>query len=166
MFGCEVWGCSISRESWGRIEKIQKQFITSNLKIKRNIPYPILLLEVDRSPIEMARYTMYKHKLNNMGDQRLPKTALKSSQDQLRLKRGWYKDATTWLNHWGIDENSTLQDINNIKIIITSKFKEKMWDKKVLEGKRKLWYYKELINLNLEVQNYLCVITSSKRKLT
>jgi len=100
-----------------------------------------------------------------MGDQILPKTALKSNQDQLRLKRGWYKDATTWLNHWGIDKNSTLQDINNIRIIITSKFKEKMWDKKVLEVKRKLQYYKEVINPNLEVQNYLFVLTSSKKKI-
>jgi len=101
-----------------------------------------------------------------MGDQKILKTALKSSQDQLRLKRGWYKDATTQLNHWGIDENSTLQDINNIRIIITSKFKEKMWDKKVLEVKIKLRYYKEFINSNLEVQNYLFVVTSSKKKIS
>ena len=100
-----------------------------------------------------------------MGDQRLPKIALIPSQDQLRLKRGWYKDAMNWLNHWGIDENYTLQDINNIKITIPSKFKEKMWDKKVLEAKRKLQYYKEVINPNLEVQNYLFVITSSKKKI-
>jgi hypothetical protein len=34
LYGCEVWGCSISRESWRKIEKIQKNFITYNLKIK------------------------------------------------------------------------------------------------------------------------------------
>jgi len=49
-----------------------------------------------------------------MGDQRLPKIALKSSEDHLRLKRGWYKDTIAWVNHWGIDENATLQNINNI----------------------------------------------------
>ena len=52
LYGCEVWGCNISRESWRNIEKIQKQFITYNLKIKINMPYPILLMEVGRSPIE------------------------------------------------------------------------------------------------------------------
>jgi len=69
--------------------------------------------------------------INNMGDKRLPaKIALKSSQDHLRLKRGWYKDVMAWLHHWGIDKNVTLQNINNIKNIITSKFKEKMWGEK------------------------------------
>jgi hypothetical protein len=84
LYGCEVWGCSISRESWRKIEKIQKNFITYNLKIKGNTPYPILLVETSLSPIEsmaMTRYLMYKNKLNNMEDKRLPKIASKSSHN-------------------------------------------------------------------------------------
>ena len=50
LYGCEVWGCNISRESWRNIEEIQKQFITYNLKIKSNTPCPILLIEVSISP--------------------------------------------------------------------------------------------------------------------
>ena len=46
----------------------------------------------------------------------------------------------------GIHENATLQDINNIKNIITSKFKKKMWRNKYLESKKKLRYYKEVSN--------------------
>ena len=52
-----------------KIEQIQKWFITYNLKIKINMPYPILLIEVGISPIEsvaMTKYVMYKHKINNM----------------------------------------------------------------------------------------------------
>jgi len=163
-----VWGCNISRESWRKIEQIQKRFITYNLKIKNNTPYLILLIEVGLPPIEsmaMTRYMMYKHKINNMGNERLPKIALESSQNHLRLKRGWCKDVMAWLNHWGIDENDTLQNINNVKNIITSKFKEKMWCEKDLEVKRKLRYYKEVINPNLEDQKYLSVLTSSKKKI-
>ena len=52
LYGCEVWGCSISRESWRNIERIQKHFITYNLKIKRKTAYPILLIEVGLSPFE------------------------------------------------------------------------------------------------------------------
>jgi hypothetical protein len=26
LYGCEVWGCNISRESWRKIEQIQKVF--------------------------------------------------------------------------------------------------------------------------------------------
>ena len=49
--------------------------------------------------------------------------------------------------------------------IVTSKFKEKMWCKKDLAAKRKLRYYKEVINPTLEDQKYLSVLTSSKKKI-
>ena len=140
MYGCEVWGCSISRESWRKIEQIQKHFITYNLKIKSNTPYPILLIEVGLSPIKslaMTRIMLYKYKINNMGDHTLPKLSLNSIQNHLRLKRGWYKDTRAWLNHWEIYETVALQNINNIKNIIT-------WCEKYLEAKRKLGYYKEI----------------------
>jgi len=56
LYGCEVWGCSISREPWRNIEKIEKRIIRYNLKIKSNTPYPILLIEVGLSPIESSHY--------------------------------------------------------------------------------------------------------------
>ena len=110
-------------------------------------------MEVGISPIEslaMTRLLLYKHKVNNLGDHRLPKIALNSSQNHLRLKRGWYKDTSAWLNHWEIDDDVALQNINNIKKTVTSKFKEKMWCEKDLATKRKLRYYKEVINPTLE----------------
>jgi hypothetical protein len=51
LHGREVRDCNISRESWRNIEHIQKNFITYNLKIKGNTPYPILLIEAIFSPI-------------------------------------------------------------------------------------------------------------------
>ena len=77
-----------------------------------------------------------------MGDHRIPKLALTSSQNHLRPK--------AWLDHWEIDENVALQNINNIKNTVTSKFKEKKCHEKDLEAKRKLRYYKEFINPTLE----------------
>ena len=65
-----------------------------------------------------------------------------------------------WLDHYGIDENVIFQDIYNIKNII----KEKMHFQKKLEVKRKLRYYKEVINHNLEYQKYISVVTSSRKK--
>ena len=52
LYGFEVWGCNVSRESRRKIEQIQKQFITYKLKIKSDTPYPIILKEVALSPIE------------------------------------------------------------------------------------------------------------------
>ena len=88
LYGCEVWGCSISRASWRKIEQIQKRFIMYNLKIKSNTPYPILLIEVGLSHIEslaMTRLLLYKRKINNMGDHRLPKLALDSSEVGIKI---------------------------------------------------------------------------------
>jgi hypothetical protein len=48
-----------------------------------------------------------------------------------------------------------MQNTYYIPNIITSKFKENMWCDKQLEDKRKLRYYKEVVNRNLEDENYL-----------
>ena len=40
-----------------------------------------------------------------------------------------------------------------------------MWDKKDLKVKRKLRYYKQVINPNLEDQKYLSTLTSSKKNI-
>ena len=125
------------------IEHIHKRFITYKLKIKINTPYPILLIEVGLSPIEslaMTRLLLYKQKINNMGDHRLPKLAFNSIQKHLRIKRGWYKDTRAWLNYW---------ERRN----------------KDLEDKRGLRYYKGVINPTLKDQKYLSVLTSSKKKI-
>jgi hypothetical protein len=41
-----------------------------------------------------------------------------------------------------------------------------MWCDKELEEKIKLRYYKEVINPNLEYQNYLSILTSVKKKIS
>jgi hypothetical protein len=57
-------------------------------------------------------------------------------------------------------EDTILQNIDTIKKIVKSKFKEKMWCDKELEEKRKIRYYKDVINPNLEDQNYLSIFPS------
>ena len=68
LYDYEFWGCSISKESWRKNKQIQKHFITYNLNIISNMPYPTLLLEVSLFPIESMVMTMYKNKINNMGN--------------------------------------------------------------------------------------------------
>ena len=69
------------------------------------------------------------------------------------------------LNHWGIDENNILHNIDNVKNIITSKFKEKFWCQENLVVMKKLTYYEEVINPNLEDHKYLSVVTISWKKI-
>ena len=61
-------------------------------------------------------------------------------------------------------EDTILKNKDTIKNIIKSKFKEKMWCDKELEEKIKLRHYKDVINPNLEDQNYLFVLPSVKKK--
>jgi hypothetical protein len=61
-------------------------------------------------------------------------------------------------------EDIVLQNKNTIKNIIKSKFKEKLWCDKELEEKRKLRYYKDVINPHLKDQNYLSILISVKKK--
>ena len=61
-------------------------------------------------------------------------------------------------------EETILQNKDTIKKKVKSQFKEKMWCDKELEEKIKLRYYKDVINPNLEYQNYLSVLPSVKKK--
>ena len=70
-----------------------------------------------------------------------------------------------WLNRWGIDENGILQNIDIVKTINTSKFKEKLWCEETSAVKRKLRYHKEVINPNVEDQKYLSIVTRSGKKI-
>jgi len=43
-----------------------------------------------------------------MDDKRLPKIASNSSQNHQQLKQRWHKDVKSWLNHWGMQEESIM----------------------------------------------------------
>ena len=58
-----------------------------------------------------------------------------------------------------------MENIDDIKNIVQDKFKENLWCDKELEDKRKLRYYKEVVNPNLEDQKYLYVLTSIKKRI-
>ena len=45
---------------------------------------------------------------------RLSKIAFKSSHNHHRLKQGWHTDARSWLNYWGIMEETILQNKDTI----------------------------------------------------
>ena len=63
-------------------------------------------------------------------------------------------------------EDTILQNKNTIKKNAKSKLNEKMWRDKELEEKIKLRYYKDVINPNLEDQNYLFVFPTVKEKIS
>jgi hypothetical protein len=78
------FGVAVYLDNLGERYSISKKnFITYNLKIKGNTPYPILLIKESVSPIEsiaMIIYLTYKNNINNKDDKMLPKIASNSSQ--------------------------------------------------------------------------------------
>jgi len=54
---------------------------------------------------------------------------------------------------------------DSVKNTITSNFNNQLCDDKELEGIRKLRYYKEVIKPTLDNENYLFVLTSTKKKM-
>ena len=53
----------------------------------------------------------------------------------------------------------------SVEDITISKFKDKLWEDKELEDKRKLRYYKEVINPTFDNENDLFVLSNNKRKM-
>ena len=49
------------------------------------------------------------------------------NENPCKTYQGLVKDIRPWLNYWEVDETVALQNINTIKNIVSSKFKEKMW---------------------------------------
>ena len=45
LYGCEIWGSNMSTCRCRQLERIQKQLITNNLKVKATILYEIVLVE-------------------------------------------------------------------------------------------------------------------------
>ena len=65
---------------------------------------------------------MYKHNINNIGNKKLPKIALKSSQNQLGLKRCGCKDTIAWLDHWGLMKTTFCRTLIMSKIVLLLNF--------------------------------------------
>ena len=68
------------------------------------------------------------------------------------------------LNHLGMVEDDALQDINNIKITILTHIEGNMWNDREKENTRKLNFYKEIVNPELEDHNYHYIVGNSERK--
>jgi hypothetical protein len=65
----------------------------------------------------MIRYLLYKKKINNMDDTRIPRIASDFSQNHEQLKRGCHNDVKSWLNHWGIRKKLFCRTLMILKIL-------------------------------------------------
>ena len=83
---------------WRQLERIQKQLITSNLKVKAIVPYKILLVEAGDFPLEATTLTKlisYIKRVENMDNQCWPKVTME--EELGRRKKTWMKQNKKWL---------------------------------------------------------------------
>ena len=79
LYGCKVWGRSMFEQKWRQVERIQKYFITCNLKVKSTVLYEILLAEVGSFLLEaiaLVWVLSYLKKTQGLETHRWPKLVI------------------------------------------------------------------------------------------
>ena len=105
LYGCEIWGPSISRETWQKVERVQKRFFTNYMGVKSTTPYLLLLEEAGQPMLEcraLEKTIAYVRKIEAFSSCRLPLMAKQVSTQAQRLKKGWWKDLMGWMERWHI----------------------------------------------------------------
>ncbi|KAH9319051.1 hypothetical protein KI387_020820, partial [Taxus chinensis] len=128
LYGCEVWGSSMSNHGWRQIERIQKHLITSSLKVKSTVPYEILLAEAGSFSLEasaISRMISYLKKVENMDNFRWPKIVMNDTLE--RRKKTWMNQNTKWMYKWGINLLECPNRNMEIKNYVIEKFRTAMW---------------------------------------
>ena len=165
LYGCEVRRSSLSNHKWKQIERIQKNLITTNLKVKSTIPYAILLAKAGMFPIEASaiiRVLSYLNKVENMNKQWWPKLVV--DEELAWRKKTWMKHNEKWLIKWDINILECPNTNEEIKRFVLEKFKAVMWTKQL--GKKKAHYVKEFNPKWFhEIKDYLHVNMKGKKRL-
>ena len=92
LYGSEIWGGSIYKETWKKIKQIHMHFIINNIKIKISTPYTNLLSRISCMESKtMIRYLVYTHEITNMNNKRLPNNASKALKITKNIKEGGIK---------------------------------------------------------------------------
>ncbi|KAL3683252.1 hypothetical protein R1sor_001274 [Riccia sorocarpa] len=103
LYGVHIWGPSVSKSDWKKIEVLQKQFIQSELGVRVQIPYTLLLAEVGKIPLEAEGLLLairYVQRIKKHDRERYTYLALSESR-----VHGWFGDVCRWGNRWGFPED-------------------------------------------------------------
>ena len=142
LYGCEVWGGSMSEQKWRQVERIQKYFITCNLKVNSTVPYEILLAEVGSFPLEVIALVWMLSSLKKtqgLETHCWPKLVIEEKLD--RWKSTWMKQNIKWMQKWDINIQNCPDNIKEIKKFANEKFRNILWIGHI--GRKKSYYIKE-----------------------
>ncbi|KAL3683260.1 hypothetical protein R1sor_001282 [Riccia sorocarpa] len=159
LYSAPVWGPMVSRSGWVRLEALQKLFIQTELGVKTQTPYSILLVEVGWWPLEAEALLLsiqYARGLDTLEPDRYSRHAKTAS-----LSRGWFSDLCRWGSRWGFPEarwgdTATMRDRLGEAVVHT------LWTNL---GRRQQYYLRDVRDLHPYVQQgYLQAPISRREK--
>lgn len=110
LYGCELWGRNVSNHKWWKRERIQKYFITTNLKVKSTTTCEILLVGVSMLLVEAStiiHLLSYFKKVEKMDIHHWPRMVVDEELDY--WKKTWKKQNKKWFNKWNINYQECLE---------------------------------------------------------
>ncbi|KAL3693832.1 hypothetical protein R1sor_007483 [Riccia sorocarpa] len=151
MYGIPVWGPTISKTGWKNIESIQKVFLQSELGVRPQVPYVLLLSESGRLPLEAeALFTMirYAQHLRLQDETRFSSLAWSESR-----ARGWQADVRRWADRWGIPEDLWNLTGTSLRSAFSALVVEHLWSD---SSCRQKYYLRDVTRLDpYKEQTYL-----------
>ncbi|KAL3677284.1 hypothetical protein R1sor_027232 [Riccia sorocarpa] len=160
MYGIPVWGPTISKTGWKNIESIQKAFLQSELGVRPQVPYVLLLSESGRLPLEAeALFTTirYAQHLRSQDETRFTSLAWSESR-----ARGWQADVRRWADRWGILEDLWNLTGTSLRSAFSALVVEHLWSD---PSCRQKYYLRDVTRLDpYKEQTYLrcrcrCIIS-------
>ncbi|KAL3693709.1 hypothetical protein R1sor_007360 [Riccia sorocarpa] len=102
LYGVPIWGPSLAKTNWAKIELVHKKFLQVELGVRPQIPYTLLLAKTGRVPLEIEALFLtiqFAQRLKSQPEERYSYQAWRMS----RVK-GWYSNLCQWSVSWGVLE--------------------------------------------------------------
>ncbi|KAL3683278.1 hypothetical protein R1sor_001300 [Riccia sorocarpa] len=102
LYNAPTWGPSTSRSGWHKLESVHKTFLQTELGIRPQVPYVLMLAETGRLPVEAEALLLsirFALRLRSQADDRYGHQAWTTTRGQ-----DWYAKICQWGAKWGIPE--------------------------------------------------------------
>ncbi|KAL3677232.1 hypothetical protein R1sor_027180 [Riccia sorocarpa] len=142
LFGCPIWGPTISRSSWSKVEVVHKRFLQEELGVRSQIPYTLLLAETGRIPLEAEALLLaiqFYFRVSAQEHCRYSHQALR-----VTYARGWTADLHRWAAQWEFSEENW-RPVEGLRDRLTQAVIRKLWAE---PSPRQAYYLRDISRLS------------------
>ncbi|KAL3677226.1 hypothetical protein R1sor_027174 [Riccia sorocarpa] len=150
LYAAPIWGPSLTKTGWKKVESVQKTFIQTELGVRKQIPYSLLLAETGGIPLEveaLIQTLQFVARLRRLGAGGLSYIAYSQSHD-----RGWFANVCQWASSWGFPEERW-GNLDEVRTRVSELAIKKMWE---TPTPRQCYYIRDVNTLSrYQEQSYL-----------